>query len=70
MRPHPALWIVSWVLIALGVLFYVLSVVGAFWPEATPWNDVGLYTVTVTLIGFGVGGLLLRSAKLHPQPGE
>jgi len=70
MRPYSGLWITSWVLIVAGVLFYVLSVAGAFWPKATPWNDVGLYTVTVTLLGFGLGGLLLRSARLHPRPGD
>lgn len=68
MRLYPALWATSWVLIGLGVIFYLLSVTGAFWPKATPWDDPGLYTVTMTFIGLGIGGLLLRAARLQPQP--
>lgn len=69
MVAYNGLRISSWILIVVGVLFYVTSVAGLFWPKASPWDDTGLYSMTVVLIGMGVGGLLLRSAKLHPRPG-
>lgn len=53
-----------------GGLFFILSVAGSFWPKPTPMNDLGLYSVTVILVGFGVSGLLLRSAKMNPPARE
>jgi hypothetical protein len=67
MRPYMGLWVSSWLLLGGGLLFYVLAVAGAFFPRATPWNDVGLYSTTVVLVGLGLGGLLLRHAKLRPR---
>lgn len=57
-------------LAVFGVLLYVTSVAGAFWPKATPWNDIGLYVTTITLVGFGLGALWLRQTKLHPGRDE
>ena len=68
MARYAGLLVTSLVLLFGGVLFYILSVAGAFWPKPTPPTDLGLYTTTITLILLGVGGLLLRAAKLHPGP--
>lgn len=70
MAPYRGLRIVSWALLVLGVLFYATSVAGFFWPKASPWDDTGVYAVTVSLLGFGAGGLLLCAAKLHPRAGD
>jgi hypothetical protein len=61
------LW-TSLALLLAAVLFFALSVAGMFWAKATPLTDIGLYAVTITLVLFGLGGLFLRSAKIHPRP--
>lgn len=68
MKPYPGLFWSSVGLIVAAALFFILSVSGLLWAKATPVSDVGLYAVTLTLLLFGAGGLMLRAAKLHPQP--
>jgi hypothetical protein len=57
------LLISSWVLIAAAVLFYVLSVSGLMFGGPSPANDLGVYSVTIILLLFGIGGLLLRWSR-------
>lgn len=66
--PHSrGLLISSWVLIIGAVLFYILSVSGLLFGGASSPADLGVYAVTVVLLLFGVGGLLLRWAR-GPTP--
>ena len=53
-----AIWILSWLLIAVGLVFYFSW---AFLYDA--WTDIGLYSVTVVLLAFGILGAFL--AKLQ-----
>lgn len=61
-----ALFVTSWVLIGAAVLFYLLSVGGLLFGGASAPNDLGVYAVTIVLLLFGVGGLLLRWARGRP----
>ena len=47
-----------------GFLIYVLAVSGMLFAKATPPGDLGLVSVTIVLVGFGLGGLVLRAARL------
>lgn len=67
MARHAGLLTVSLTLLLGGILFYALAVAGAFFEKPTPPTDIGLYAVTVCLVGLGVGGLLLRSAKIGDE---
>jgi hypothetical protein len=59
--PHSrGLLISSWVLIVSAVLFYLLSVGGILFGDSSSPSDLGVYSVTIVLLLFGVGGLLLR----------
>ena len=66
MPRHPALLWTSLVLLAAAVVFFLLAVTGAYFAKPTPATDLGLYSVTFVLVGFGAGGLLLRWTRLHP----
>lgn len=57
------LLISSWVLIVSAVLFYALSVGGLLFGDASSPADLGVYSVTIILLVFGVGGLLLRWSR-------
>ena len=70
MRAYPGLWWSSVALLVGGVAFFIASVAGVFWPKPTPIDDLGLYAVTVVMLGFGIAGMLLRAAKLHPPTTE
>lgn len=59
------LLISSWVLIIGAVLFYALSVGGLLFGGASAPNDLGVYGVTMILLLFGLGGLLLRWSRGH-----
>lgn len=62
MARHRILLTASITLIVLAVLFWVAAVVGLLFGAPTPVTDLGLYAVTVVLLGFGLGGLLLWTA--------
>ena len=65
--PHSrGLLISSWVLIIGAILFYLLSVGGILWGGKSPPADLGVYSVTVILLFFGIGGLLLHWARGNP----
>ncbi len=51
---HKAIWILSLLLIAIGVVFYVSW---GFLYDA--WTDIGLYSVCAPLIVFGILGAML-----------
>ena len=53
-----AIWIFSWILIILGLIIYFSW---AFLYDA--WTDIGLYSITVVLLTFGVLGALLAVVK-------
>jgi len=53
-----AIWIFSWILIILGLIIYFSW---AFMYDA--WTDVGLYSITVVMLTFGVLGALLAVVK-------
>lgn len=62
--PHSrGLLISSWVLIVSAVLFYLLSVGGILFGDTSSPADLGVYAVTIILLLFGVGGLLLRWSR-------
>lgn len=62
------LFVSSLIFLGAGVLFFFLASGGLYFERATPVTDLGLYAVTVILLGFGGAGLLLRWAKIHaPQ---
>lgn len=63
MPKHAGILYGSLALLLGGVLFYVLSVAGAYWPNPTPPDDVGLISVTTVLCGMGLAGLFLRWAR-------
>ncbi len=67
---HPGLLWSSVALLLGGVLFYVLSVSGLFWEKASSPTDLGTYAVSIILVAFGAAVLLLRYARLHPEPRE
>jgi hypothetical protein len=62
---HPGLLYTSLALLALGILIFIAAVAGVLFGKATPATDIGLYSTTVVFLGFGVGGLLLRAAKIR-----
>ena len=65
--PHSrGLLISSWVLIVSAVVFYILSVAGLLFGDASAPADLGVYAVTIILLLFGVGGLLLRWSRGAP----
>jgi hypothetical protein len=45
--------------IAVGVLFYLVGVLGLLWPSTKPF-DVGLLSTSALLVLFGLVGLLLE----------
>jgi len=53
-----AIWILSWMLIGIGTVFYIAW---AFLYNA--WTDIGLYSITSILIAFGIMGALLAKYK-------
>ncbi len=53
-----AIWIFSWILIILGAIIYFSW---GFLYDA--WTDIGLYSISVVLIGFGVLGAMLAYVK-------
>jgi Zn-dependent protease with chaperone function len=57
------LLISSWVLIGGALLFYLLSVTGFLFGGPSSPADLGVYSVTIMLLLFGVGGLLLRWSR-------
>lgn len=59
MASHRVLLTASVTLIVLAILFWVASVTGLLFGGPTPVTDLGLYAVTIVLVGFGAGGLLL-----------
>ena len=62
--PHSrGLLISSWVLIIGAILFYALSVAGILFGDSSSPADLGVYAVTIILLLFGVGGLLLRWSR-------
>ena len=66
--PHSqGLLISSWVLILGAILFYLLSVGGILWGGPSPPADLGVYAVTIILLLFGIGGLLLRWSRGNPN---
>ncbi len=54
------LWYLSWIVIGLGVLFYV-----AWGIYYNVWTDVGPYSVSAPMIVFGILGAIL--AKLDDE---
>ncbi|AGB04226.1 hypothetical protein AciM339_0336 [Aciduliprofundum sp. MAR08-339] len=54
------LWILSWMLLTIGVVFYFSW---SFLYDA--WTDLGVYSLSVSLIVFGILGTLL--AKVENQ---
>ena len=68
MTQYAGLLSASLILLGAGIVFYVASVAGLLWPQASSPTDVGVYAVTVTLAGLGAGGLMLRAAKINPGP--
>ncbi len=52
------IWIISWILIAIGAIFYF-----AWGLLYDVWTDIGLYSLSVTLIGFGILGVILAKVK-------
>ena len=63
MANQRGLLITSWVLILAGILFYILAVAGLFFGGKSPPLDLGVYSVTIVLVLFGIGGLLLRWSR-------
>ncbi len=53
-----AIWVFSWIILVIGVLIYFSW---AFLYDA--WTDIGLYSITVTLVVFGILGILLSIFK-------
>ena len=45
--------ILSALILAIGILFYIAW--GAFYGV---WTDIGVYSLTIVLVGFGAAGLL------------
>ncbi len=56
------IWILSWILVAIGAVFYF-----AWGFLYDVWTDIGQYSLTVTLIGFGLLGALLAKYKDENQ---
>ncbi len=52
------IWIFSWILIIIGLIIYFSW---AFMYNA--WTDVGLYSITVTMLTFGVLGVILAKVE-------
>ncbi|MEA2054822.1 MAG: hypothetical protein U9O96_06960 [Candidatus Thermoplasmatota archaeon] len=46
--------IISMFVLLLGIIFYF-----AWNVKYGAWTDIGIYSVTIVLIGFGIAGLLL-----------
>lgn len=63
MKQYGTAAIVSLVIAALGVLIYLLAVSGLLFGEATRWNDPGLWSVTIVLIGVGLLGFWAATAE-------
>ncbi|MHB8632616.1 MAG: hypothetical protein ACYDBQ_01430 [Thermoplasmatota archaeon] len=56
---------VLWTLVlAAGIVFFLVSVSGLLWP-ASPWNDVGVLSVTLVTVPLGAAGML---ASRYPNP--
>lgn len=55
--------------LATAVLFYALSTGGILFGGASRPSDLGVYAVTVVLLGFSLGCFLLRRARLAAQAG-
>ncbi len=51
-------WIFSWILIIIGLIIYFSW---ALMYDA--WTDVGLYSITVTMLTFGVLGVILAKVE-------
>jgi hypothetical protein len=50
--------IVSLALIVIGVGFHL-----AMGLLHSSWTDVGVYSITATFVGFGIGGLIVSGAE-------
>lgn len=50
--------VVALVLVVLGIAFHVFMGL-----RYGSWTDVGVYSISVTLVGFGVGGLLATGGE-------
>jgi protein-S-isoprenylcysteine O-methyltransferase Ste14 len=59
--------IVSLVVAGLGVLFFVLAVSGVLFEEATPANDIGLWTVTLVFLAIGLLGFWAHIAQRRQE---
>ena len=67
MATQRGLLITSWILIVSAVLFYILSVSGLLFGGPSSPADLGVYSVTIILLLFGLGGLLLRWSRRAPN---
>jgi hypothetical protein len=59
--------VLALVSLAFGVLLFILSVAGVFWPP-TPVTDVGLLSTTTVFVALGIVGLLLARRQTAPAP--
>lgn len=48
--------------IAVGVLFYLVGVLGLLWPKSPPM-DVGLVSTSAIFVLFGVAGLFVEPKR-------
>lgn len=63
--PRLGLLIGSGLCLFFAALIYVLAVSGLLFAQPTRPDDIGLYAVTVVLLGFGAGGMILRALKVR-----
>lgn len=47
----------------VGVLFYLLSVAGVLFSEATPAGDIGVISVTLVFVALGLLGVWAHMAE-------
>jgi len=52
------LWYFSWIILIIGVVFYFSW---SFLYDA--WTDLGVYSISITLIVFGILGALLAKVE-------
>lgn len=68
MAQQRGLLILTIVFLAAGVGFYLASVGGILFGGPSKTDDLGVYSVTIVLLMFGLGTYLLRRARLaSPQ---